>query len=404
MWGYNEVHMENPLAIIKDFLSSFKSRASDGASILGIDIGASSIKVVQLKKKRGVTILETYGELALGPYAELEVGRATNLPPAKLTEALIDIITEANVTTKLCGVAIPFSASLISIMPLPSNIDESQLAKMIPIEARKYIPVPISEVTLDWFVIPERKDKYLSKEDTAANTKNTDKDSTTSLKAGSSPVANKMDVLLVAIHNETLNKYRDVLKGAGLSVSFYEIEVFSTIRAAVEGGIDPVMVVDMGAAATKVYVVEFGIVKVSHIINKGSQDITLALSRSMGISVTKAEQLKREVGLIKTADKPQIKESILLTLEYIFSESNRVLLSYQRKYNRSVSKVLFTGGGAVLNGLKEEAAGRFNTEVVLADPFKKTETPAFLEAVLKEVGPEFAVAVGVALRKLQELG
>ncbi len=380
--------MENPLDAIRDFLSSFNFRGKNSGSILGIDIGSSSIKVVQLKKKRGVAVLETYGELSLGPYSDVEVGRATNLPSEKLVEALKDILVESNTTTKSCGVSIPFSASLISTMSFPGNIEDSQLAKMIPIEARKYIPVPISEVTLDWFVIPRNENKYLSQDE--------------SKKGQNTALPEQTDVLLVAIHNGVLNKYREVLKKAGLLVSFYEIEIFSTIRAAVGSGIEPIMIVDIGAAATKVYVVEFGIVKISHIINRGSQDLTLALSRSLGVSVTKAERLKRDIGLIGTTDKPQIKESILLTLEYIFSESNRVLLNYQQKFNRSVSKVLFTGGGSVLNGLEEEAAGRFNTEVTIADPFAKTRTPAFLEGVLKEVGPEFAVAVGIALRKLQE--
>ena len=389
--------MENPLDAFKNFLSSFEFGGKDSKSILGVDIGSSSIKVVQLKKKRGVVILETYGELALGPYSDLDTGRATNLPTPELTRALKDIIIEANITTTECGVSIPFSSSLISTITFPGNIEESKLAKMIPIEARKYIPVPISEVTLDWFVIPENKNKYLSQENDQKG------NGVATTKEDKSAPLNQINVLLVAIHNGVLNKYKEVLKGAGLSVSFYEIEIFSTIRAAVGSGIEPIMIIDIGAAATKVYVIEFGIVKVSHIINKGSQDLTLTLSRSMGISITEAEKLKREIGLIETTDKPQVRESILLTLEYIFSESNRVLLNYQRKYNSSVSKILFTGGGSVLKGLQEEVGVRFNTEVTIADPFAKTQTPAFLEGVLKEVGPEFAVAVGVALRKLQEL-
>ena len=389
--------MENPIDTVKNFLSSFKFGEKDSGSILGVDMGTSSIKIVQLKKTRGVAVLETYGELSLGPYSELDIGRATNLPSQKLTEALKDILSEANTTTTACGVSIPFNSSLISIMEFPGNLKAAQLAKMIPIEARKYIPVPISEVTLDWFVIPDSQNKYISQEEAK-------KSDTATAPEGQPASPNKTNVLLVAIHNEVLNKYKEVLESAGLSVSFYEIEIFSTIRAAVGQGIEPVMIIDIGASATKVYVVELGIVKVSHIINKGSQDVTLALSRSMGISISEAEKLKREVGLIGSTDKPEIKESVLLTLEYIFSESNRVLLNYQRKYNRSVSKVLFTGGGAVLKGLHEEASTRFNTEVTTADPFAKTQTPAFLEEVLKEVGPEFAVAVGVALRKLQELG
>jgi type IV pilus assembly protein PilM len=388
--------MENPLNKIKDMFDSFRFGDDDKGSILGIDIGSSSIKVVQLKKKRGVAVLETYGELSLGPYSDIDVGRSTSLPHAKLVEALKDILAEANTTTTICGVSIPFSSSLISIMSIPGNLEESKLSKMIPIEARKYIPVPISEVTLDWFIIPQSQDKYLSKEDGGVG-------GSVDQQGEQSILTNKTNVLLVAIHNEVLNKYRDVLKEVGLSVSFYEIEIFSTIRAVVGQGIEPVMIIDIGSASTKVYVVELGIVKVSHIINKGSQDLTLALSRSIGISISEAEKLKREVGLLGSTDRPHIKESILLTLEYIFSESNRVLLNYQRKYNNSVNKVFFTGGGSVLNGLVEEASGRFNAEVATADPFAKTQTPAFLENVLKEVGPEFAVAVGVALRKLQEL-
>jgi Tfp pilus assembly PilM family ATPase len=64
---------------------------------------------------------------------------------------------------------------------------------------------------------------------------------------------------------------------------------------------------------------------------------------------------------------------------------------------------VFTGGGAVLSGLEDIVGERFNVPVEIADPFAKAESPAFLEKVLKEVGPGFAVAVGVALRKLQGL-
>ena len=70
----------------------------------------------------------------------------------------------------------------------------------------------------------------------------------------------------------------------------------------------------------------------------------------------------------------------------------------------SISKVVCVGGGATLKGFKEFAAGKLDTEVVLADPFGKTEAPAFLADVLRDAGPEFSVAVGLALRRLQEVG
>ena len=80
-----------------------------------------------------------------------------------------------------------------------------------------------------------------------------------------------------------------------------------------------------------------------------------------------------------------------------------MVLNYQRKYAKTIGKVVFVGGGSALKGLAEVAQKSFQTPVVAGNPFAKTEAPAFLDEILREAGPEFAVAVGVALRKLQEL-
>ena len=376
--------MVNPLS---GLLSSLFGGGSS-ESVLGIDIGSSSIKLVQLKKRKGTPVLETYGEIALGPYSDLEVGRATNLPPERLAAALSDLLKEANVTSRAAGVAVPYKSSLVTLLELP-DVGRKQLESMVPLEARKYIPVPIGEVTLDWFIVPEEESKYLARGGEEEKPE---------------PSKRKtVDVLLVAIHNDTLSTYQAVMESANMNVSFYEIEIFSTIRATLGQGIAPVMVLDIGAAASKAYIVEFGIVRASHIINRGGQDITISLSKSLGMSIERAEREKRERG-IGEAQSPEVREPMLLTLEHIFAEANRVLLSYQRKYNKNVEKVILTGGGAVLRDLSSHAQSRFETEVELADPFSKVETPAFLGDLLREVGPEFAVAVGAALRKLQEVG
>src|SRR5581483_2354942 len=74
----------------------------------------------------------------------------------KIAEAVIDLLREANTTTKKSGLSIPMSSSLIVPIEVPA-VDERQLAQIIPIEARKYIPMPISEVSLDWLVIPKEQ-------------------------------------------------------------------------------------------------------------------------------------------------------------------------------------------------------------------------------------------------------
>ena len=122
-------------------------------SVVGIDVGSAFLKVVQLKKRGGKAVLETYGELALGPYADAAVGQATSLSPDKIAEALKDIFREANVTGKKFALSIPFGSSLLSVIHMP-EMNGTELARMVPIEARKYIPVPISEVVMDWWVVP----------------------------------------------------------------------------------------------------------------------------------------------------------------------------------------------------------------------------------------------------------
>jgi len=133
---------------------------TEETSVLGVDIGSSAIKIVQIKKKHGQAVLETYGELALGPYGGHGIGQAVVLPTEKIAEAVSDLLKEkeVNITTRKCGLSIPFTSSLMSLVEMP-KVSDKQLGVMIPIEARKYIPVPISEVMLDWSVIPKPETK-----------------------------------------------------------------------------------------------------------------------------------------------------------------------------------------------------------------------------------------------------
>ena len=162
------------------------------------------------------------------------------------------------------------------------------------------------------------------------------------------------------------------------------------------------MVIDFGSGATKMYIVERRVLRQSHSTNRGSQDMTIALSKSMGVSSEKAEELKRMYGVSRDAADQTVREVISLVLDNILTEARRVLLNYQKNSQQNVETVLLSGGGAGLKGLAEAAREVLQTEVAVADPFAKVVAPAFLKEVLADAGPEFAVAVGVALRKLDE--
>lgn len=357
--------------------------AAKEKSVLGVDIGTSSLKVVQLRKERGQAVLETYGELSLGPYGGGDVGQATNLSPEQITETLKDLLREAKVTTKSCGVSIPYARSLLSLVQLPYRADPKEQQTVIELEARKYIPVPASEVQLDWFIVPEMNPAQPGGEEPPE----------------SPDRIRKVQVLLVAVHNDELTLLQNIIAGAGLAASFYEIEIFSTIRAVVDEPVKPAMVLDVGAASTKVYVVEHGVVALSHAISAGSQDITRAIAVSGNLPIARAEALKKEQGFsgANALGSPE------LVFSRIFSEARRVLMQYETAHKKSITSIVLTGGGGVTKDLGIYAKNIFSIEVHVADPFAKTEAPAFMRPVLEEIGPEFAVAVGLALRKLEEV-
>ncbi len=373
--------MQNPFA---KFFSAggqglFKK---ENSSVVGIDIGSSSIKVVQLRKEHGKALLETYGEISLGPYVNLQIGQATNLPANKIIEALKDLFREANVTTNRAAFAIPLKASMITLIEIPIQ-SEKILDQVVPIEARKYIPVPISEVALDWWAIPPREtdEPGVMREEVHQ--------------------AKSVEVLLAAIHNTTMSLYQEIMRGMQLEAKIFEVETFSAVRSVFVRSPAPQVIIDLGAGSTKMYIVDMGIVRVSQLINKGSQDITMAISKSLNLTFVQAEELKRKVGVMGRGNE-NFSTVVNPILEYIFYEINRIIASFHKKYGRVVSNMYLIGNGAGLKGLIELASSQFDNPFAMANPFAKVQAPAFLDPVLTEAGPTFAVALGAVLKQLQD--
>ncbi len=372
--------MDNPF---KNLFGSFFAEKSESA--LGIDIGSSSIKVVQLKKKGGKAVLETYGEISLGPYAGVDIGKSTVLSAEKLSEALKDLLRESNTTTKNSALSISIGSSFIIFMKIPTT-DEKKFAEMVPLEARKYIPVPISEVSIDWWAVPK---------DESATSEFQNGQKTAETEVGT-------EILVIVIHNDALSKNKTIENLSDIKVSFSEVEVFSSIRASLASSLAPQMIMDFGTGSTKVFIVERGVLKASHVINRGSQDITLSISKSMNISFEEAEKIKRTHGIEEAGVDRNISGVSTVTVDYIMAEAERFVLGYNKKYGKKLSKIVLIGGGSLLKGIKEKVQKSFETQVEVADSFSKIEYPAFLEEVLKTAGPEFSVAIGLAIRKLQE--
>ena len=344
--------------------------------ILGVDIGSSSIKVVQLSRKKGVPILDTFGEISLSVFDGKTMGRPVNLPEDKLITALGDLMKESQVDAKNIAFAIPLKSTLMFNLKLPKTIDESKLEETVRMEARKYIPVPISEVQLDWSVIPAA--------------------------ASSKEKEDFYDIIVIAIHKETLNKYVNIASALKLDLKFLEIETFSTIRSVVKYERDTSAIVDIGSSMTKFYIVENGIIRKSHIINIGSFNMLKIFSSkdSKSDKISQTGLIGESAKLLR--DELRITNDLPVDLIRITNEIKKAIVKYQKENQKDIDSIVFTGGGSIFEEVLPYVKKELSVGVEIADPFSKVDNPAFLDNALKNTGPEFAVAIGLCLRGLAE--
>ena len=358
-----------------DLSSLFKStspKAATKVGVIGIDFGASSLKIVQLKSVKNIPTLETYGELQLGPYENSEIGRSTHLQLQNSIEALVDILREAGASAKDIAFAISYSSSFTSSIAVPT-LDTAQIDAMLPIEARKYVPISLTKVSLDWIL------------------------------TGVDEVAKVSHILLSAIYNDAVLRYESMAKGAGLNLVGREIELFSAVRAVASPQDELIGVLDFGANATRLYIVEKGVIQKTHSTLLSGVALTQALQKGLTIKFEAAEELKRTVGLHGKEEDPRIQKIVVEGLERGLREIHTVLSRYEGHGGARVQRVVVSGGGAQLKGLSTYIGDMFSLPVQIADPFAKVAYPAFLEDTLKEAGPSFAVAVGVALKAFQNI-
>ncbi len=358
-------------ASLTNFLKPDIIDSSIRDGVIGVDIGSSAIKIVQLRGIKGVPTLETYGELQLGPYEGLDLGRGTHLPAQKCSEALIDILREAGATGKEVAVALSYNASFTTVISVPT-LDPERIGSMIPIEAKKYIPISLSQVSLDWFPLMVREEQRST------------------------------DVLITAIYNESLSWYTSVIKGSGLNTVTNEVEIFGAIRSVLSPKDETVAVLDCGASATRLYIVKKGVVAKTHSVPLSGIELTHTLGKALAIEFRAAEELKRAVGMHGVESDPRVQKTLVTGIERGLRELRTVVKRYEESEKITVDKIILSGSGALLKGFGTYIQDMFSCPVTFADPFLKVGHPAFLEDTLKQAGPSFAVAVGVALYAFQK--
>jgi type IV pilus assembly protein PilM len=339
--------------------------------VIGLDIGSYSAKVVQLKYEHEKARLETYGELLSERYfkrAERSGGGFLRYSDNEIVDLLRDLLHESEVTAKDAVIAVPAGGSFVVVISFP-KISRAEIDQAMPYEARKYIPIPVSEVVLDW-------DVFESEEE------------------------DSVKILLVAVPRDIIEKIKRVMEIVGKNVRSIEIETFSMARALVGHDNTPTAVINIGYQTTAIAITDGGRLRLSYSIPRGSLEQTKAIERGLEINTERAEKIKLEVGL---SDRPEEKEitSIIMPLtEILLTEIEKAISIYNRKAPRKIQKVNLTGGGANLKGLVDYASNKLGLEVTRGNPFAKIITPTLMQPVLREIGPSFSVAMGLALREI----
>jgi len=352
---------------IKEYLIPYNA-------ILGIDIGTTSIKVVELAQIDSAISLKNYG--ILENFGHLERDNAViqtsslKIMDEVTAEMLKEVLNQMGPTVKNAVFSLPAFSSFVTLMDLP-NLSEKEMREAVPYEAPQYIPFPLTEVVLDWQVLRPLQ---------GAST-------------------DRVQVLLVAVLQDVVNKYYHIAQLAGLTLKALELESLSLARALVGSDSTASIVIDMGSRATSISVVDERDVRMTHDIDTAGNDLTLAISRGLNISTMSAEQMKKDKGLAAVSDVQYLPALMTPLLDVVIHEVQKVKQRYFDKNRREVKRVIITGGGILPPGIKDYIGKELGIETIFGNPFQRVSYDPGLEPVVRDIGNTFSVALGIALRE-----
>ncbi|MEK7525381.1 MAG: type IV pilus assembly protein PilM [Patescibacteria group bacterium] len=330
-------------------------------AFFGLDIGSSSVKLVQLSGKT----------VAISAIAANPVGKVgVDLVPveqASLTETVKNMLAANKIKTKRCVVAIPESLVFTRVMLFPV-MSSPELATAIKFEAEQAIPYPIDKLELSWVVLYKPKGALATE---------------------------KMRVLVVAVPSKTSNAYVNFMDSLGLEVARVENEIVSVTRSLVTARKLPgvSLIADLGFANTKFVIADTAQIYSNYLSSLGGMAFTRIIADTFKLPINQAEEYKRNYGLDKKQFEGKLFAAVTPVLAGLIGDVKKVLNSYLASYpERKVDRIILTGGGAYLKGLVAEVTEQTGLEVVIGNAFDGLKVAENMTGF----GPIYAVAVGLA--------
>lgn len=343
--------------------------------LVGLDIGSSAIKLVQLRESKGRYYLQKFGMKPLEPEVIVD---GTVMDEARVVSAIRELFDEANVKNKQVAVSISGHAVIVKKISLPPMPDE-ELEGQVKLAAEQYIPFDINEVNIDFHVLPADV---------------------------SGEGQGEMAIILVAAKKDKINELTELVKGAGLMPMVMDVDAFAIENMhAINYPLaqdETTALVNLGASVMNVNIIRGGVSLFTRDIPLGGNRYTEAIQREMGLSYEEAEETKKGERSGKAASgsvesvidsvNGEVASEIARTVDYFKTSASNV----------GLDRVLVCGGVARASGLVQQLSDRMQTPVEVADPFGEIDTSGsdFDQDALAEMAPLASVAVGLALRSV----
>ncbi len=348
-------------------------------SYLGVDIGTTAIKMVEVRKGKQLPELVNYASIESRSHL-IRQGSVIQTSGIKMFDSQVADLLRTLVD-KMQPQSREAIASLSTFNAFTTVIDfpdmaASDLAKAVAFQAKQYIPVPLSEVRVDWIKVGEYQDDKGFKH---------------------------QHVLLISVPNEQVARYQAIFRSVGLTLRALEIETLSLVRASLGTDQTPTLLIDIGSRSTNIIFVDKGQLLFSAQSDFASTTLTQALAQSLSINPMRAEELKREQGILAIGPTREIASIMLPMLDTIVSEVKKATFTYQSRFGvpPKIERVLLAGGGALLAGIEKYMADVFKLPVSKIEPFVRFEYSSQLQPILPELNPMFGVALGLTLREFK---
>ena len=360
--------MKNPL----DFFSANKD-------YLGIDIGTASIKLVELGLNGGRAELKNYGSLEVKGHLD-KINEAIQTSSLEAidrdtAELLKSLVANVNPSTKDVIASLPAFSAFTSLIELP-DMGDSETAQAMEYQAKSLVPMPIDKIHLDWFRVGRGEDASGIKQ---------------------------QQVFLVAVSKKQISKYQKIFLEAGLNLRALELETVASARILTTGDSALTLIVDIGARSTAVAIAQNGLLLHSAQADFAGSSLTQAISRGLGINIQRAEELKKQKGLIGTGGEYEVSTLMLPYLDVILNEAKRIKVSYENAHSVKVGRVILAGGGANLLGIEKRASEALMVPAIKAEPFEGAVAyPQALAPIVKQLGAPLSVALGLGVRNFNK--